>query len=240
MSRDLIEMRKELAAIFAGNAALKQAVREVSKLDIIKGCLIARIPKHQDINISSILAGELQKDVSIGDYMFIQNGDALVKVAYNNLKLGNSVNPHMLVESYRILAEDPEGTYRRTNPVVYSLNHVPPEFENIENRLAGSFRQVYAGNLEDDIVARAMYMYNAIVDVWPFDEFNGEIAVFAMNYYLMENGFMPIDMPMNKGEFDELIGACLKGIRPNEEYEFFKNAIAEKMAGTIEACKRMI
>ena len=49
MNRKLLEMRKELNAILGADPVLKQAVREVNKLDIIKGCLIARNSKHQEM-----------------------------------------------------------------------------------------------------------------------------------------------------------------------------------------------
>jgi hypothetical protein len=82
-----------------------------------------------------------------------------------------------------------------------------------------------------------MYVHNCVIDIWPFEEYNGELAVFAMNYYLMEQGFMPIDMPMERKDYIELVTACLKGVRVDEEYEFFRDAIVEKMKGTIHACR---
>ncbi len=53
----------------------------------------------------------------------------------------------------------------------------------------------------------------------------------------MEQGFMPIDMPMERKDYIELVTACLKGVRVDEEYEFFRDAIVEKMKGTIHACR---
>ena len=240
MQRELLQMRKELAEIFAGNTALKQAAREVSRLDITRASLIARNPKHRSVQVDRILNGELQKDVPVGDYMFIQNSQEMINAAYNNLQMGNSMNAGLLLSCYRILAEDPDAGFRRENPVVYAFNHVPPDASDVDTRLTNAFRKIYGGYIENDIVARAMYMHNSIIDVWPFEEFNGELAVFAMNYYLMENGFMPIDMDMEKADYDELVGACLKGLRPDEEYEFFRNQIIDKMAGTIEACRSCI
>lgn len=85
-----------------------------------------------------------------------------------------------------------------------------------------------------------MYVHNSIIDIWPFDDFSGEIAIFAMNYYLMEQGLMPIDMPMRQQDYFDLVAACLKGRRPDEEYEFFREAIGTKMTSTIEICRGYI
>ena len=240
MHTELMQMRKTLSGMLSSNAALKLAVREVNKMDMIRGSLVARNPKHQEIQIDKILDGELQKDVAVGDYVFIQNFCELTKLAYNNLEMRNSLDRGLLTSSYKILAEDPAGGLRRDNPVVYAFNHVPPDYADIDNRLVLLSRKIYIEDFGDDIIARAIYVHNSIVDIWPFHEFNGELAVFAMNYYLMEQGLMPIDMPMSKQDYEELIAACLKGRRTNEEYAFIKAAIYEKMAGTIEACRGYI
>lgn len=240
MQTELFEMRKNLAAILSKNNALKQAVREVNKLDMIKASLIARTPKHQELSIDRILDGELPGDVSVGDCMFIQNYYELLKTVYNNIEMGNSMSNGLLLTAYRILAEEPDGDFRKDNPVVYAFNHVPADYPDLEERLRNSFARVYGNGMDDDIVARAMYIHNCIIDIWPFDKFNGELAIFAMNYYLMEQGFMPIDMPMAKEDYQDLVAACLKGRRPDEEYAFFRDAIMEKMAGTIEACRSYV
>ena len=44
MQEQLVEMRKELAEILAANQTLKQALRQVNKLDMIKASLIVRRP----------------------------------------------------------------------------------------------------------------------------------------------------------------------------------------------------
>ncbi len=237
MQKELLELKKQLNAILSSDATLKKALREVNKMDMIKASMIVRNPKHQEVLVDRILDGELIRDISIGDYIFVRNYAELVKAAYNNLEMGNSMDRNMLISAYRILSENPQGGLRDDNPVVYSINHVPPHSADVDERLSKALRRVYSKDMPDDVVARAMYMHNSIIDVWPFDEYSGEIAIFALNYFLMEQGLMPIDMPMNRQDYCDLTAACLKGRRSDEEYEFFRAAITEKMAGTIDVCK---
>lgn len=237
MNRKLLEMRKELNAILGADPVLKQAVREVNKLDIIKGCLIARNSKHQEMKIDRIMEGELVRDASVGDYMFVQNCGEVLKVVLNNLEMGNSVDRNMLTAAYRILSENPKGTIRSENPVVYSFNHVPPHSADIDGRLTEALRKIYTAGPEADVIACAMYMHNSIIDIWPYDEFNNELAILAANYYLMEQGLMPIDMPMGRQDYLDMVSACLKGRGTDEEYRFFAEAVIGKMAGTIEVCR---
>ena len=165
MQEQLMEMKKELAQMLASNKALKQALREVNKLDMIKASLIVRTPKHQSLKIDRILDGELPTDVAVGDFVFIENYCELVKAAYNNLNMGNSMSAGLLKSAYRILEEDPDADFRKDSPVVFAFSHVPPDWEDIDDRLTNSFRRLYAGRIENDIAARAMYVHNCVIDI---------------------------------------------------------------------------
>ena len=237
MQAELQKLRKQLSEILVSDKALKQALREVNKMDIIKASLIVRNPKHQEVKVGEILEGQLQKDVPVGDYLFIQNACEAVKMAYNNIEMGNGVDGNLLKSAYRILTEEQDSGYRTDNPVVYNFNHVPPHCADIEERVNRSCRKIYDEQFEDDVIAKAMYIHNAIIDIWPFADFNGEIAIFAMNYYLMEQGLMPIDMPMDRQDYFDLVASCLKGLRPDEEYAFIKDAVFQKMQGAIAVCQ---
>ena len=121
MQEELLQMKKELADILAGNNALKQALREVNKLDMIRASLIVRNPKHQTLKISEILDGNLPTDVPVGDFVFIENYCELVRMAYNNLNMGNSMSAGLLKAAYRVLEEDPDVMKREAEKIHFSM-----------------------------------------------------------------------------------------------------------------------
>ena len=51
MHEELYKMRRELAGVLKDDVLLKSAVREVNKIDIIRGSLLVRNPRHDKINI---------------------------------------------------------------------------------------------------------------------------------------------------------------------------------------------
>ena len=161
-------------------------------------------------------------------------------MAYSNLDMGNSFDKNLLLKTYRILEEDPEAGFRKSNPVVYAFNHVPPHRVDIDELLTEVFRKLYSSEAGNNVVMKAMYLHNKLIDIYPFDEYNGEIAVFAMNYYLMSEGLMPISIPMDRQEYLDLVAACLKGNRQSELYEFLYRTINDKMQRTIAACSEVI
>ena len=132
MHEKLNSMRRELTEILRSDRLLKSAVREVNKMDMIKGSLIIRNSRHDKIAIDEILKGELQRDVPVGDYLFIENFGKVINVAFNCLEMGNYIDKYFLISAYRILTEDDKGYFRKTNPVVYAFNHVPVHCLDIE------------------------------------------------------------------------------------------------------------
>lgn len=237
MHEKLYSMRKELAGFLKNDRLLKSAVMEVNKVDMIKASLIVRNPNHEKVRVDKILEGELQKDVPVKDYVFMENFRNLIRVAYNCLEMGNYLDKNLLISAYRILSEDEKGYFRKSNPVVYMFNHVPVYSVDIEDKLDEAMRRVYSPEAGGNVILKAMYIHNKIIDIYPFSEYSPEIAVFALNYYLMENGFAPISMPISKSYYCELVGECLKGNRQEEFYEFLCRAVYDKMEGTVEACR---
>mgnify|MGYP000706596739 CR=1 FL=1 len=92
MQEKLYSMKKELAALLSRDRLLKSAVKEVNKQDMIKASMVIRNAHHEEIDIEKILGGDLQKDLALGDYVYIENFTRLVKVADNCLDMGKIIS----------------------------------------------------------------------------------------------------------------------------------------------------
>jgi len=233
-------MKKQILDLYEENKDLRKAVREANRIDMIRASMIARNTRHDMIAIDRILEGELPRDISVGDYRFIQNFGDVLNMAYNNLEMGNSLDANILIKAYRILSENPEGYYRKTNPVVYAFNHVPPHKVDVDGLMTDMLRRVYSNEAGNNVVMKAMYIHNKVIDIYPFEEFSAELAAFAMNYYLMAEGLMPISFPITRQDYLDLVSECLKGKRQDEFYEFLYKTIDDKMQRTIAACSEVI
>ena len=240
MHEKLNSMKRELTEMFKNDRLLKSAVREVNKTDMIKGSLIIRNSKHDKIAVDDILKGNLSKDVPVKDYVFIENFCELIRVAYNCLEMGNYLDKYLLISAYRILSENENGTFRKNNPVVYSFNHVPTHSLDIEEKLDDALHRVYSYEAGNNVILKAMYIHNKMIEIYPFSEYSGELAIFAMNYYLMENGLTPISMPIDRDDYFTIVGECLKGHRQEEFYNFLCRAVYDKMQGPLDACREYI
>ena len=240
MHEKLYSMKNELAGMLKNDRLLKSAVREVNKIDMIRASLIVRNPNHESIPIDRILDGDLPKDVPVKDYVFIENFCNLIRVAYNCLEMGNYLDKHFLISGYRILSENEDGYFRKSNPVVYSFNHVPAYSADIEEKLDDAMRRVYSPEAVNNVVLKAMYIHNKLIDIYPFQEYSAELAIFAMNYYLMENGITPVSLPIDRRDYFSIVADCLKGQRQEDLYNFLCKTVYDKMEGTIDACREYI
>lgn len=237
---ELYNMRIELAAMLKTNRLLRSAVQEVNRIDMVRAGLILRSTQHDKLPVEKILEGELPKEVPVKDYVFIENYSNLARIGFSNLEMGNSLDRHLLINGYRILSENENGYFRKSNPVVYTFNHVPPHAVDTEDRLVECLRKVYSRESGNNVILKAMYIHNKIIDIYPFEEYNGELAIFSMNYYLLENGLAPINMGLTRQDYVNQVSDCLKGIHQERFYQFLCGAVYDKMSGTIEACREYI
>lgn len=237
MQKNLSRMRIELTSMLKNNRLLRSAVREVNRIDMVRAALIVRNQAHDRVPVEKILEGELPQEVSVKDYVFISNFSDLVRISFSNMEMGNSLDKHLLIQGYRILSENENGYFRKTNPVVYSFNHVPPHAVDVEARLDDCIRKVYSRDAGDNVVLKAMYIHNKIIDIWPFDDNNAELAIFALNYFLMENGLAPISMSLDRQDYLNMVTDCLKGVRQEALYDYLCEEVDEKMRATLDACR---
>ena len=236
----LNDMRKELGLLLKYNPLLRSAVKEVNRKDMVRASLMARNPNADQVQFDAIMDGQLQVDLPVQDYVFIQNFLDVIRVAENCLQMGNYLDKFLLLSSYRILVDDEHAYFRKINPVVFAFNHVPTYSLDIEDKLDDCLRRVNRRDAGNDVILKAMYIHNKLIDIYPFAEYSAELAIFAMNYFLMYNGFMPINMPIEQVEYQTLVSNNLKGKKLEDFYRFLEKAVIDKMEGTLKACREYI
>ncbi|MBQ9708225.1 MAG: hypothetical protein IJV66_03475 [Firmicutes bacterium] len=109
----LYTMKKELGEYLRSDSLLKDAIKELSVKDMIRGSLIARNAHHDQVKLEAILEeGELQRDIPVKDYVFIQNFRDVIRVALICLEMGNYLDKYLLLSSYRTLVNDQSAYFR--------------------------------------------------------------------------------------------------------------------------------
>ena len=83
------------------------------------------------------------------------------------------------------------GTYRRVNVLISGAGHIPPQAENVPEKMEAFFR----GTLHP--VEFAARVHADFVNIHPFKDGNGRTARLIMNFELMRAGFPTVIVPVD-------------------------------------------
>lgn len=182
-------------------------IKELNTLDYICSGMILDGAELSREDIRGMINGEMPVQVSLKQCMTVQNYINLMNVIHDSLEIKSSLDIRLLCKFHSILSGSEKG-FRKSNYMAVDLKYVPPHSSEIEARLNQLFRDVY----EDDTneIRNAAMIHCGILSVYPFEEDSGVIARLAMNYYLQEKGYLPVQLGYNYDEYMSTVIQCLK------------------------------
>ena len=91
--------------------------------------------------------------------------------------------------------------------MLYHLGYNPVLPQEIEEELAALFRR--AGRMETDAAERAVFVHNEIMRIYPFKNWNEEIARAALEYILVYEGRAFCDLAVTEQEYNNAVSGYL-------------------------------
>ena len=88
------------------------------------------------------------------------------------------------------------GTYRRVNVLISGAGHIPPQAENVPEKMEAFFRWYGAARGRLHPVEFAARVHADFVNIHPFKDGNGRTARLIMNFELMRAGFPTVIIPV--------------------------------------------
>ena len=89
------------------------------------------------------------------------------------------------------------GTYRRVNVLISGAGHIPPQAENVPEKMEAFFRWYGAARGTLHPVEFAARVHADFVNIHPFTDGNGRTARLIMNFELMRAGFPTVIVPVD-------------------------------------------
>ena len=90
------------------------------------------------------------------------------------------------------------GVYRNVNINIFGASHQPPDYVKVYDRMSRFFRDIE--QFEGNIIEKATYAHASIAKIHPFVDANGRLAKLVLNYFLMNDGYLPISIPLELRE----------------------------------------
>jgi len=162
------------------------------------------------IQIEKILGGNFIPDISLNDHAIVERYRNLYKTFTEMLAMSSSLNKEMLFTFARKLTEDDKISYRKTNPVLVSLNHNPPHPAEIDEQIDLVMHWFYSDDMNTNPILKAVRLHHRIIEVYPFDSCSEAVARAAMYYFLMEKGYHTFELTFSEREYNIAVIEYLK------------------------------
>lgn len=199
----------------------QELMREQEQLDLILGGLLLDGISLNDEDILKIVRGEYVVTLSINDHVLIRNYCDVYALLNEMLQFKYEINEKVLIKLYKIFTKSNLDYYRSVNPILHTLDYNPPHFKAIDEQMKVLFDFMRETKLTMNPIMRAAYLHNKLIEIYPFESCNFEIARLALEYELMLNGLPIIMLDFKEQDYFDHIRRYIK----TESVEHFYNSL---------------
>lgn len=207
MYQELQKRKVDLQSRKPYSRQVAEQIKALNALDYICCGMLLDGAELSREELQGMLDGEMPKQASLKQCMMVRNYMGLMDVIQDSLDLGCSLDIRLLLKFHEILTGESSG-FRKSNFMALDFKHVPPHHTEIENKLNMLFRNIYKSNSNE--IRNAALIHCGIMAIYPFEQDSGIMARLAMNYYLQENGFLPVALGYSYDEYMSTMTQCLK------------------------------
>lgn len=208
---------------------------ELNKFDWIFSSLRIDGSSLTKAQIERIMKGEFFEDQPLSFHARIERFNNLFNTMQELLEMSFSFNKDLFHNFAGILADDASAQYRRSNPILVSLNYNPPHPAEIEEQINILMTWFFSDDMATNPLKKAACLHNRIIEIYPFESITEEVARAAMYYYLMEHGYPTFDLNLSDNEYNVAVEAYLK----HENIEPFYNVIERNLLTKMEVLMQL-
>lgn len=209
-----------------------EAMRLIDEINLVDWVYTSMRLDGSDIsrdNVQRIVKGEFVVDVKVNDHSTIANYQEAIKYTYNIVGMKAEVDEKDLFNYYRIFSNSEYQGYRRTNPVLVSLDYNPPHPSEIEEQMELMFQWIRENGFENNPILKAAYLHNKLIEIYPFESYSEAIARMAMYSELIKNGYPPVLLNLSESEYNDAIRSYLKKENIQPMYAPLERAVYNKL-----------
>lgn len=207
MYKELVKMKIDLGLRKPFRRQTNKTLKRLNELDYIYGSLELDGTELSRKETEGIMEGEIPRDASLKDCVFIKNHMNTLEVMRDCLALKCSLDKKLLLKFYSTLTGKEQG-FRTAETFVEEFDYQSPKHTEIEAGLEKLLKDAYRIGANE--MRRAAAIHCGILRLYPFGAYSGTMARLAMNYYLEEKGFLPVALGYNRREYTKTMTECLK------------------------------
>lgn len=193
-----IEVRKKLKQ--------EEACALISTALHLEGSIITKQQVEEILDGGFIRAATLQDHLSIEHHI-----EALAHID-NLLDMENDLNLRIMEEINDILCSTEGQIWRKSNPIVYTLDYMPEHYQEVREKVEELMRWFYRCDeeVQGNVLLKAALLHNKLIEIYPFEYFNEATARLLMYYVLMQAGLPICELRVSEQEYNSAIVEYLK------------------------------
>lgn len=131
---------------------------------------------------------------SLREVYEVENHNKAFQYIKDNINKGIELDNNVIKDIHEILMNNiiPGGIYRYVDVSITGASHKPPSRTEMYNRLNAFYYDLKNKNLNP--IEKAAWVHAEFVVIHPFEDGNGRTSRMLMNYILMENGYLPVNI----------------------------------------------
>lgn len=193
------------------------AIRYTHESTKIEGNTLSLIQNKMIIEDKMSVGGK-----ALGEIYEVENHNKAFQYVKSKVKEGTKLDANVIKDIHEVLMDNINigGIYRYENVIITGVTHTPPSRSEMHNRLNNFYYDLENKMLNP--IEKASWIHAEFVAIHPFTDGNGRTSRTLMNYILMENGYLPVNI---KSEYKEEYYNSLNEYGENKNLELFTEMV---------------
>ena len=191
-------------------------------------------------DVVSILDGNVKKDITIEEHMMIRRFCSLKEEMTGMIEMQTSLNLRSLRRLYAAIAGIPEEEvrYRASNVYLSGISYSMPAFSDVPDQMEILEDELMRPDQEHNELFNAAMMHCRILEIFPFEKYNGILARTVLYYCMMQAGYPIFAFNFSKAEYEAAVARYLRDENIDEFYRGLERSLYNKMEQLLELTER--
>lgn len=232
MEKDLLEVERQHLSNVVKECELQQIEEAEKKFALVYTYDAVGMEGHNRIpyeDVKRLSHAKALLEYSEREQKEILNHLKAFEYVKEEAKANKPFNEEKLKDIHEILVEGifQGGVYRNVNINIFGASHQPPDYVKVYDRMSKFFINIE--NFEGTVLEKATYAHASIAKIHPFVDANGRLAKLALNYFLIQGGYLPLSIPL---EMREIYIERLESFKSDKDIEplteFFRTILIKQ------------
>lgn len=180
--------------------------------------------------VQQILREEFVPEVILADHMAIQQYRDLAVHMESLLELQSDLSLQVIKELHGFNSEVNPVSWRRCNPLVYTLDYNPPPWQEVDERMEFFIRWSYgAEEAKGNAILKAAYLHHKFLEIYPFEQNCEGTARILMYYSLLREGYPLFQLRLSEREYNQSIVDYLKHQNVEPFYQALERSVFNQL-----------